>query len=411
MRETCGLWWMLLGLLCGPAVAQRVWIVDVAGGPGTDFTQIAAALASPLVSGGDVLRVRAGDYEAFVTDKGVAVLGEGTVRIGDFSGTLPTTSVVVQGLPAGAVFTMANVLVGHSCTNARAAIMLNDTAGRVHLENVDTQGIGYPTWLQPTVRSVWLLRCRLLTWNGGRVAGGGGIYADTSTLALTGVVSYGIRGTDLGIRIIPSTPGLELWSSEAFVCATDLVGGNGDGNVSASPGLRANVLFESSRVHLAGAATNSVRAGFGGPTPAIRMRSNTLIYDPTVQLVPSGGAAAIESSGLVEARPVGFVAGHGAPLGGTAEARVHSPPGTLVFLALGLPTVGQASPFGPLYLDLASMVPLAVGVQGALGVTVQPLPVPSVPELRGLAIGLQAAVTYPPGNETGLTNPTAIVLD
>src|SRR4029079_10425594 len=55
------------------------WTVDVNGGPGSQFTDIGSAVAASAP--GDVILVRSGTYPAFVTSKGLTILGLGIVSV------------------------------------------------------------------------------------------------------------------------------------------------------------------------------------------------------------------------------------------------------------------------------------------------------------------------------------------
>jgi hypothetical protein len=95
---------MFFSLLLLAVPQGQVHVVDAAGGPGSDFTSVAAAVSA--ASDGDVVLVRAGDYldfdGIFLTGKGLTVVTEpgasvvtDRIRILD----LPSSSqVLIQGL-------------------------------------------------------------------------------------------------------------------------------------------------------------------------------------------------------------------------------------------------------------------------------------------------------------------------
>lgn len=78
-------------LILTSSAAASTYIVDSAGGPGADFTDIASAIAAaePL----DVLLVRDGTYASFILDKGLVILGG--------PGVLVQGSMSVIGIPGG----------------------------------------------------------------------------------------------------------------------------------------------------------------------------------------------------------------------------------------------------------------------------------------------------------------------
>jgi hypothetical protein len=103
-------------LAAGPASAST-WIVDDDGGPGVDFTTIAAAEAASIA--GDVILVRPGNYAGFTLDAGVAILGD--------TGASITTALTIQGVPAGARATLAGFSTrGIRVQSCVAPVLLED---------------------------------------------------------------------------------------------------------------------------------------------------------------------------------------------------------------------------------------------------------------------------------------------
>lgn len=74
-----------------PHVRAATYVVDAAGGPGSQFTQISAALA--VAQPADVILVRAGTYNAFTTAEGVVILSISAP-------VLVNGTVVVTGIPS-----------------------------------------------------------------------------------------------------------------------------------------------------------------------------------------------------------------------------------------------------------------------------------------------------------------------
>lgn len=94
--------------LVSTAIAQpATWVIDVANGPGADFTDLPTAVAAAVT--GDTLVVRPGTYTGFETNQGLTILGEPqgfqNVRILIAPGA--THTIRVHGLLAGAAFRMA----------------------------------------------------------------------------------------------------------------------------------------------------------------------------------------------------------------------------------------------------------------------------------------------------------------
>ncbi len=110
---------------CAPVFAQQTWVVDVMGGPGSQFTQIQPAIDAASV--GDLLVVRPGSssfYNGFTLSKGVTILCE--VRS---SGVRITTDIIVRGVPSGQGANLKRLTGIYT-----SAIILEDNAGQVVLE-------------------------------------------------------------------------------------------------------------------------------------------------------------------------------------------------------------------------------------------------------------------------------------
>ena len=100
---------MMMPLLIATLV-QTIWIVDAANGPGTNFTNLPAAVAA--AQSGDTIVVMPGNYKPFdVTGKALTILGSGaSITILN----LPTGNPFYQeariaDVPAGAAFYMSGL--------------------------------------------------------------------------------------------------------------------------------------------------------------------------------------------------------------------------------------------------------------------------------------------------------------
>jgi len=116
---------LALPLLPATAMAADVFVVDVSGGPGTDFTSISAALSN--AQNGDILLVRSGVYEGFASD-GKAV----TVVADEGANALVSGNVTITQVPAQSVFTLRGFEFA-----ATADLTLTDNAGLVRLEDLE----------------------------------------------------------------------------------------------------------------------------------------------------------------------------------------------------------------------------------------------------------------------------------
>ncbi|MBI1380290.1 MAG: hypothetical protein GC161_04300 [Planctomycetaceae bacterium] len=116
---------LALPLLPATALAADVFVVDVSGGPGTDFLTIADALSN--AQNGDILLVRSGVYEGFASD-GKAV----TVVADQGANALLSSNVAITQVPTQTVFTLRGFEFA-----ATADLTLTDNQGLVRLEDLD----------------------------------------------------------------------------------------------------------------------------------------------------------------------------------------------------------------------------------------------------------------------------------
>lgn len=73
---------ILVGLSLSCALSAQTFVVDAAGGPGSNFTDIAAAVAA--VPDGATLLVRPGSHGGFaIAGKGIALLAQPGAVVGD----------------------------------------------------------------------------------------------------------------------------------------------------------------------------------------------------------------------------------------------------------------------------------------------------------------------------------------
>jgi hypothetical protein len=86
-------------VLLGSRALATTYVVDAAGGPGADFTDLPPAVAA--AQPGDVLLVLPGSYSAFTCSEGITIVGYG--------GPTVTGSVAVTSLPLGRPFVLAGV--------------------------------------------------------------------------------------------------------------------------------------------------------------------------------------------------------------------------------------------------------------------------------------------------------------
>lgn len=348
-------------LFASPAVAST-WIVDDDGGPGVDFTTIAAAVA---VSGpGDVILVRPGSYGGFALGAGVQVLGAAGVQV--------TENVTITNVGPGPRAVLASLaLRGVSVSQCAAAVLLEDldvaattadvlalggqsaivvrTSGDVRLRAVTAMAPGNTGHVFSALR-VDAARVEVthstLTGGAGRsgtfftngTAGGDGIFVDEASdvhVALSTV--RGGTGGDysddnqcpfceagdggLGIRMVGDARVLVTG------IATDLVRGGqaGLGNVCAQDGFPGHALFvpASATARLSGATIEGATYALDcGGAHVAAVGGQGVVTVP----IPADPALAVAGT-IAQGQPVTFT--------------VHGAPGAAVRLRLGRQLVVQ----------------------------------------------------------------------
>lgn len=302
---------LIPGLLALASVPAQTFVVDASNGPGTNFTQIAAAVAS--VPDGAVLLVRTGHYASFaIAGKSLTILGGTGVTFGEtFSGSItidalaPGQRVVVHGLqssladPAGI-----------------ATVSCNACLGEVLLDAV--------AWGPP-----------------------GGVRLEVTQCAQVFVTNCTFGGN-------PAPYGARFVASDVTVVDTNIGGG-----YAGSPGI----VQVGGRVHLAGAHVSGV-GSFSTGGAAVSMQGGALRIDSVSSLVaglsplPTGYGRAIDGTGGVRYHPGTIMQGAipgiaptisavavvlpvvhatGGQIGGSATATLEGASGTYAFLLLGLP--------------------------------------------------------------------------
>ncbi len=329
-----------LALLFAAVAPAQVFIVDAAGGPGSSFTSISAAVAS--VPNGAVLQVRTGTYAPFaINGKGLTILGLGGVEISgapfaavsiSIAGTTPTQPVVLRDLHMRVPFGGFHRLF---CTNCQGPVLLQ----RVSMDGF--YGI-YGTLAAQQCAQLFVDACGPFRDNTAAsldISGGSAVVSNTSVL--------------LG------WPALRANGSRVEVVDSALFG---------APAIR--LLGGTAR--LAGQSTIS---GWG---PAIG-GTGTLFRDPGVAV-----SSSIEPGVTDLVAPQSRVVATGGTLGTTANAALSGPAGHFGVLFLGQPAapVLIAGVTQALWIDLAQ--PFAGVATGVLGTPLTAtVAVPANPALLG----------------------------
>ena len=120
---------MLHMLLLASCLLPTIWIVDANNGPGTNFTDIPAAVAA--AQSGDTILVRAGNYSPFtVSGKALTIRGA-AASVTRVFGFAPTPTVIELTPPGNTValrgmrFESANLGAGLTARN-NAGVVLTD---------------------------------------------------------------------------------------------------------------------------------------------------------------------------------------------------------------------------------------------------------------------------------------------
>jgi hypothetical protein len=110
------------------ALAQNLWVVDAAGGPGSDFTSIGAAVTAAV--DGDAIVVRGGDYAEFLT------LGSRSLTLtADVGANVSVKGLVVAGLAGFRSVTVRGLASLPSTFGLSDALLIEDCAGAVWIED------------------------------------------------------------------------------------------------------------------------------------------------------------------------------------------------------------------------------------------------------------------------------------
>lgn len=270
--------------LASPAWSD-VLVVDDDGGPGVDFTQIAAAAAA--AEDGDILCVREGSYSNFFIDgKGLTLIGEpGAVLNGD---------CIIRNLVAGQDFTISSL--------ENLSIWFADCDGRVVLDQVTTGTTCCSAPLLFTQCADVRVQRSILTGNSinpnSQIVEGA--FAQDTRIEFVGCTLVGQDGGDPSMTSSPrGAASLTVIDSRAHVAESLLRGGDGlmtfgclYSGGSGGPGM--DVRGAGSEVVLAGSPVQSIVGGNGGESPQNQCDG---LGASAVELLFSSGAS-LRSSGL-----------------------------------------------------------------------------------------------------------------
>ena len=393
----------------GMAAAQaRVWVVDRAGGPGEDFTEIQPALDA--ASAGDRVVVRAGSgYAGFTLSKGLDLdCAAGTV----------VSNFAVRDVPAGQSARVAGVRADTFSATLLAAVLVDQCAGPVLLASVQA---AVATGVAGTVSNsgaVLLLDC---AFSGGGPTypvgpGSSGLLVLGSGVTLQRCLVTGGAGSAAVPYYSggPGGAGLSVLEAAVLIAQGQFTGGSGGaardlGTFCLGAGLGGDAVagsgtllcLGSARLHGgAGGAANGVcpagargQAVLGsGATPA-RVTADCQVQGGLVNAVTIPRLPWVASPGS-------------ATLGTVTMLLFQGSADTVLLLCLGtghgrldLPGID-----GPLLLDFATVVPLPLRSIPIGDVLALALPVPLDAGLRDQFVFLQALAFAPGAPLPSLTN-------
>jgi len=374
-------------LLTATLSAQRTWIVDAAGGPGVDFTDLPPAFAA--VRDGDRVVVRRGSYGPARLDKAVQVVGEAGATVESMS--LLGPPLEVTGIAAGRTC----VLLGLAFrgTWRGPALQVRANAGLVVLADLAIEGLASPGLDVADCQAVAIANSLVRP----------DLTVTHSTISAAGCTFRAYHEGEPGGRMA-----VAIVATRATVELAQCTASGSDSTVLHAPSTPA-IMAESTTLLLRGDAASRYTGGTligHPPSPSIDGRgSSTLVVDPAIALTPA-------PVNLVSIAPrrMGSLTARGGAVGSTLDLELYSPAGDLHALFAALPVPPFAIPrFGVQWMDLASEVLLVVGVQGGTEHTTFSFGRGSDPALRGLALTFQA-LSGPSLQTLALSNPAIPVL-
>lgn len=313
--------------------AQQTWVVDRAGGPGSHFRTIEAAVAA--AAAGDVVLVRSGTYSetALDIDKELHLVGEGTVQLA--VGYLFTPGARVHDLPVGAEFSMTNFeLTGVVAT---AQWEFQNCPGLVVLQSVRSS-------LTSSGRLFEFIDCAQ------------------------------VHGHDL---FAPSHPTAVVATRSSLVLTGCAFEGNGGGPLrfqdsqvtidSSSVTSDRSVFFNNAAIELTGGELRIARSlvhvrenPTGTPVPAVAAVGGNVLLDPTATLTAAGGSPAVSGASSVAIGPLSTL--WTATDGSVLSVNVHGPTGASFVSFASFSTRVLPTPLGELWVNTNNHLILDSGV-------------------------------------------------
>lgn len=343
---------------------------------------------------GDVLLVKAGNYESAVDD--VKVLGKGLTLINDSGGVLTLNRLSIVNVPAGSTVVVRGFSVLEA-TEGKPAVSVYPSAGTVWFEDCVIRGRKAdknPWYTNGPTEGLFVTSCQTVVLERCDVRGGPGLNPTSAGSSLDGapgatVTSSGIfvydsylRGGDPGVGFLPDpyplAAGLKLTESTALIANSTIEAGP----VTKPTGMYGLIAQSHSKVFLRASVVLST-----GPAPTI--------------LAPPGNKV------TTSATPTASIE-IGAPIQGGQNVTldVSGPPGVPVALLLGsfAPAPFEPDPYeGALLVGAPFVGPLVLGTTPASGAFSLNFTTVPLPAGEGATIPLQCVLLTPQPTLEGVT--------
>lgn len=390
-------------------VHASTWIVDISNGPGTNFTQISAAIVA--AAPGDMLLVRPGQYAEFVLDKPLSIVGLG-VAPQTWSTTL---GMLVQNLPPNSTTSIANLTVNGI---GWGGLQLRDCAGAVMLDGLESYDLIQVT----NCTDLRLRRCETAV----------SMVSTASRVELGDSLLLGLSGWDCNCCWYPSHagaggPGLRVVGGEVHLARTTIIGGAGGssncpdlgcGDADAGDGGPGVLLSGGARLLVSGSSDRFVQGGAAGVSQCLGgfdgLPGAAVVIGAGCEARLSGetfSGAIVNNGGiLVQPSPDDpFLRALGSPTAGAPfTLRLSGPPGATAQVLLGRRPIVVPTPA----LDEEQLVPINrvfnLGTIPASGTISLNFPVASFWP-SGFSVVFQGRVTLPDTTQLFTNSLPAIV--
>ena len=368
-------------LLATSATAQQTIVVDKAGGPGSEFTEIQPAIdaAQPW----DLISVRplaaaSLPYNGFRVDKSLRIVGGPGVRVG---GSSSFWSIAIENLALSEVVVLRG-LEENSNGPFSAGLWIRNNLGTVHCEEVDP------------LLNVIIDNSQRVSFHNCQLAP---VTSTNSNVLFVDCNSTGFYEAFCPCHQHP----LEVIGGRVTIAGGTWTGADGFTGVRGGPGIR----LRSGRVVITGNFDTAITAGSGGGgEAAIRTDGGMVVLDPGPVLTSTGANPPVSGPATVESIRVPYLTSF--IENGELVTALNTWVGAQAFLAVG--TSVRVVPLPGLAADLWVGRPIIASVSTVTSqVHYDTLPLPPLPP--GLALPIQYLVVN--GGTLALSNADIKVLD